>query len=69
MRWMRTVLLEIWGLFVDDGSFALSIVIWAALAVVIFRRAAPDAKWAGPLFFVGLAVILAVSALRYARRR
>ena len=69
MRWIRTVLREIWGLFVDDGSFALSIVVWVLLAVVVVRRVAPEANWAGPALFAGLAVILAVSALRYARRR
>jgi hypothetical protein len=69
MHWIRTVLLEIWGLFVDDGSFALSIVLWVVVAVLLARRFAFEASWAGPAFFAGLAAILAVSALRYARRR
>lgn len=69
MRWIWRVLREVWGLFVDDGSFALSIVVWVVLAVIIVRYAAPNAIWAGPLLFIGLAVILAVSALSYTRRR
>lgn len=30
MRWFKTIILELYGLFVDDGSFAITIVVWLA---------------------------------------
>jgi hypothetical protein len=69
MKWLKNILREIFGLFVDDGSFALAILLW--LAVV---------RWASPhlnipsgitavILFAGLALILAESASRYSRRK
>jgi hypothetical protein len=63
MRWLRSIAREILGLFVDDGSFALAIV------VMLLPRAVASASWAGPVLFAGLAIILAQSVLHYARKR
>ena len=68
MQWLRTVLGELWGLFVDDSAFALAIAIW----LVVCRFAVPLANLPqatrGPVLFGGLAIILAESALRRSRR-
>ena len=69
MRWLRSIAREILGLFVDDGSFALAIVIWLLLVVMLLPRAVASASWAGPVLFAGLAIILAQSVLHYARKR
>jgi hypothetical protein len=69
MRWLTTIAREIFGLFVDDGSFALAIVIWLMLVVVLLPRAVASASWASPVLFAGLAIILAQSVLHYARKR
>jgi len=69
MRWLTTIAREIFGLFVDDGSFALAIVIWLMLVVVLLPRVVASASWASPVLFVGLAIILAQSVLRYSRKR
>ena len=69
MKWLKNIFREIFGLFVDDGSFALAILIW--LAVV---------RWATPhlnipagitaiILFAGLALILTESTTRYSRRK
>ena len=68
MRWLRSVAREIYGLFVDDGSFAGAILVWLGLAVAMVPRATVGAWWAGPALFVGLAVILIESVLRFSRR-
>ena len=68
MRWLNSILREIFGLFVDDGSFAIAILIWLALAVLLLPRIAPPARWSGPALFAGLALILIESVLRYARQ-
>ncbi len=69
MGWMRTVVREVWGLFVDDGSFALAIVIWVGLVWVMVRRFGVSAAVAGVVLFGGLGVILVESLWRFARRR
>ena len=69
MRWIKSIAREVWGLFVDDGSFAAAILVWLALAVVVLPRVAPAARWAGPALFAGLALVLIESVVRFARRR
>jgi hypothetical protein len=63
MRWLKTVFGEILGLFVDDGSFALSIVVWLVLAWLLLPRLEVPETAKGLVLFVGLAGILATSAL------
>ena len=69
MRWIQSIAQEIYGLFVEDGSFAIAILVWLGLAVAVVPRMAAFAQWAGPALFVGLALILIESVLRFARRR
>lgn len=68
MRWIGTVLREIFGLFVDDGSFAVAILVWLAVVWLVLPRLAVPAVWVGPVLFAGLALILVESATRRARR-
>lgn len=58
MKWAKPVVRELWGLFVDDGAFALAIVIWLAIAWLILPTFMPAAPWAGVALFLGLALIL-----------
>lgn len=69
MRWLRSVVREVVGLFVDDGSFALAIVVWLALGAWVLPRLAGPAGWTGPALFGGLAAILIVSAVRFGRQK
>lgn len=67
MRWIRKVAHEIFSLFVDDGSFALAVLVWLGAAWFLFARikmAIPG----GIVFFLGLAAILVESVTRFARR-
>jgi hypothetical protein len=72
MNGLRTIFREIFGLFVDDGSFALLILAWLGLTTLLL----PHLGWApiwmpkrrGVILFVGLAAILMGSAIRYAHR-
>ena len=63
MRWLKTVFGEILGLFVDDGSFALSIVVWLVLAWPLLPSLEVPGTAKGLVLFAGLAGILATSAL------
>lgn len=69
MRWLRAIAREVWGLLVDDGSLALAILAWVAIALVVARCVAIGARWLGPTLFIGLAGVLIESALRFVRRR
>lgn len=64
MSWIKTVLREVFGLFVDDGSFALAIVAWLLLVWLVLPGLGIEASWIGVILFAGLALILLESATR-----
>jgi len=66
MRWIVRLLLGTYRLFVDDGHFALAIVVWLALVWVALRWFPGLTDWAGIVFFAGLAAILLGSVARRA---
>ena len=68
MGWLRTVVRELYVLFVDDGRFALTVVIWLGACWLILPHVAVGALWPGVLLFAGLAAILVESASRRARK-
>lgn len=68
MRWIGTVAREAFGLFVDDGSFAVAILAWLAVVGLVLSRIEFGAGWAGLILFAGLALILVESATRRAGR-
>jgi hypothetical protein len=65
---VKRILEEAIGLFVDDGLFALAIVICVTLVGALALWASGLRPYCGPLLFVGLAAILVESALRRARK-
>jgi len=68
MRWIGTVATEVFGLFVDDGSFAVAILVWVGLAALILPRADIPVVAKGPVLVIGLAAVVVESAARRARR-
>lgn len=69
MKWLGTILHEVFGLFVDDASFALAIVVWLIVMKIVAPHLHFAARWSGLILFAGLACVLIESALRYARRK
>lgn len=69
MPWLKTIFREIFGLFVDDGSFALAILVWLAVVWFLFPHMGHLQRWSGPILFAGLAAILVESLTRYAREK
>jgi hypothetical protein len=65
---MKRILDEAIGLFIDDGAFALAIVVCVALVGAVVLWAIGLRPYCGPLLFLGLAAILVESALRRARK-
>lgn len=69
MGWLKTAGQELVSVFVDDGRFALAIVVWLIVLGLGLPHVPLTAAWHGVLLFGGLAAILVESALRKARRR
>jgi hypothetical protein len=68
MIWLKAIVRETFGLFVDDAAFALAIMVCLVAALAVAHWA-PGAGWGGPALFAALAAILAASAVRYAGGR
>jgi hypothetical protein len=69
MKWIKTILREIYGLFVDDGAFALAILIWLSFMRWTASHLRLSPATSAIILFAGLALILTESAVRYARRK
>jgi hypothetical protein len=67
MQWLRAILREILGLFIDDGSYAGAILAWLMTVWLVLPRIGMPPRWGAPVLFVGLAVILIENASRYSR--
>ena len=69
MRRVSLVLRELFGLFVEDASFALTILVWLAACALLLPLVPLLFSWRGVLLFTGLAVILVWHCLRHIARR
>ncbi len=67
MSWLKTIIAEVWGLFVDDGHFAIAILLWLALVGGLLPRLGVGPIWLSIVLFVGLAAILIESTVRRSR--
>jgi len=68
MQWFRVIFREIFGLFVDDGSFAIAIIVWLGIVWLLLPRLGVFSPWNGLFLFAGLGCILVENTLRCARR-
>ena len=68
MNFIRTVFSELLGLFVDDGSLALGILIWVGITAGLLHLDLCPPAFTGVLVFAGLAALLLENVLRRARR-
>ena len=67
MRWLATIVREIFGLFVDDGSFALAVLAWICV-LWLLGHLSKQSVAGGIVLFLGLGVLLAGSVVRFARK-
>jgi hypothetical protein len=65
---LASALREVWGLFVDDASFTVGILICLVLAIYVFPHIVPSAEWRGPLLFGVLGIVLVENVYRSARK-
>ena len=69
MKWLKTIAGEVYGLFIDDVGFALSILGCVAIAALLLRRVASLAPFSGMVLFAGLALLLLRSTLQFTERK
>ena len=62
-------MLELWGLFVEDGSFTIGIVVCIVVAIFVLPRMPIPSRWWGVALFAILALVLFENVLRAARKR
>jgi hypothetical protein len=67
MQWPKTLAAELFGLFVDDGNFAVAIIVWLGVTWFLAEHVLARSQWTGAVLFVGLALILLESTLRRSR--
>ena len=65
MRAILAALHELVALFVDDGSLAVTALAWLGCCALLAHLT--EAVWVGPIFFLGLALLLGINTHRAAR--
>ncbi len=68
MNWIWWLCREVCGLFIEDGSFALTILIWLAVTAFLLTKILP-LPWKGPTLLVGVLAILLENVRRTAKPR
>jgi hypothetical protein len=68
MHWFKAIWSELLGLFVDDGSFAIAILVWLGMNWFLSTYLLRQSEWGGVVLFAGLGLILLESATRRSRR-
>ena len=63
---MRAVFKELLGLFVDDASLAIGLLIWVAIAGYLLPLLSLG-PWSGPMLFLGVAFVLVASLRKVVR--
>jgi len=64
---VAAALRELWGLFVEDASLTLGILVCLVIAAFAFPALGLRDAWRGPLLFVLLALVLLENVRRSAR--
>lgn len=67
MKTIINALREVYGLFVEDGSFTVALLIWLLVAAFILRPLVGP-NWLAPFWFAGLSLILVENVARSARK-
>ena len=68
MKALITAAEEVFGLFVEDGSLAIGILVWVAAAAFVFPHLPGGNTWRAPVLFAGLLILLVENVWRSARK-
>ena len=68
MKMLSTIGRELFGLFVDDGSFAQAILVLLAVTALLAREESIDIGYAAVLLVAGSIIVLVENVVRSARK-
>jgi hypothetical protein len=68
IKGLLTTVRKVLGLFVDDGSLAISILVWIFALHLLAPIVSIEQTWAAPVLFLGCAGILIENVLRASRQ-
>ena len=68
MKMLKTMIVEVLGLFVDDGSLAIAILVVVAATASIATRLANFPIAVGAILVIGCLAVLAENVVRTARK-
>ena len=68
MKTLINALREIYGLFVEDATYTLALLIWLLLVAFVLPHLV-GSRFLAPILFAGLALILLENVGRSARKR
>ncbi len=68
MKAALEALQEVYGLFVEDGSLAIGIVVWLLVTIFIVPALHAPENLRAPLLFLGLAILLVENVVRASKR-
>ena len=68
MKAIVTIIRELWGLFVDDGSLAFLLLLWCLFAATVLPKMMQNDSWSAPALFIGCAAILLANVIMSAGR-
>jgi len=68
MSRLGAIFRELIGLFIDDGSLAIGILVWIAIVALALPALGVPEVWRAILLFIGCVVILIENVTRSARR-
>jgi hypothetical protein len=59
---------QVWGLFVEDASLTVGILLCVVLATFVLPRTGLRPSWRGPVLFLGLVIVLLENVRRSAQK-
>lgn len=68
MKLIVTAFKQLIGLFVEDGTLALLLIIWVGIAAMVLPRVPINSSWNATILFVGCVIILVENVIRAGRR-
>lgn len=69
MKLFTTIIEEVWGLFVDDGSLAILILLWCLIVGFGLQAVAVPLTLRGPILLAGLVLGLLENIWRTSKSR
>ncbi len=69
MTFLNALVAELFGMFIDDGSLAIAILVWVGAIAALQASGLAPLEMSGPILFLGLGGLLLENVLRRARNR